>query len=202
MKVRQFRWTVFAGLLLASGLAFAIEPVAANLAEEWDARMTAAKEKQHRAAAMRAEETRRFEAEQKDCYKKFRVIDCQRDSRMRHNQVVRQARVLENEGQSEERLVRKERRTDKDARQAVENKKRAAELPGKEAAVARERQRDEAERTAKLSKKEKQKAEGVRRRARDAERIRNKQEAHERKVQKQMEKAARREAQKAPQNLQ
>lgn len=163
----------------------------------WDARIAAAKEKQARGKSMKEAARKRFDAEQKACFRQFRVTDCQKESRLRYNQATKEARLVENEGSAEEREVRKERRDDKDARYAAEAPKRAQELRDKETAVSSQRSAEQLSREKKLADKAQKAKEGAARRARDAERIREKQEAHERKVQKRMERAARREAEAA-----
>lgn len=184
-------------LLMLAGAASAQSGDLAAQEKAWDARVATAKEKQARGKKMKDAAKKRFDAEQKACFKEFRVTDCQKDSRLRYNQATKEARLIENEGSAEEREVRRERRNDKDARYAAEAPKRAQELRDKEAATRSERSAEQAARDKKLADKAQKAKEGAARRASDAERIRAKQEAHERKVQKRMERAARREAEAA-----
>lgn len=160
---------------------------------DWETRLAAAKEKQSRGNQMKQAAKKTFDAEQKACFKRFRVTDCQQESRLQYNQALKAARAQVNEGEAEERQVRKEQRDDKDARYAAEAPQRAAELKAREARVSSERSATETQQAQRLADKEAQARAGAQRRARDAERQRKKQEAHERKVQERLEEAARKE---------
>lgn len=161
---------------------------------DWGARLQEAKAIQKRAKDRHDAATAVYEAEQKACFKKFRVIDCQLESRKRYSAIAKEARMLENEGKAQERQVRKEKRENKDARQAEEAPKKAAELKEKEAEVSAEKAKADAARAKKLADKARKTQEGQARRAKDAERLRGKQEAHDRHVKEKLDKAARRAA--------
>ena len=193
----RFRFSFFFGILLialAAG-AHAVDEDPARRAD-WDQRLAFAKEKQAKAKADRGAADALLEAEQKTCYKKFLVTDCQNASRLRHAAAAKKARMLDNEGAKEERQIRKEIRDDKDARRAADAPRRAAELRDKERMIAAQRAKDAAERAQHRANKERQAQEGQARRASDAERVRKKQEDHQRKVDQQLEKAARRDAER------
>lgn len=181
--------TAFLAVLLLAPLSASAADDAVQRAD-WDARLAVAKEKQARGSQMKQAAKKAFDAEQRDCYKRFRVTDCQQESRLRFNQALKEARAHSNEGDAEERQVRKEQRDDKDARYAAEAPQRAADLKAREARVSSERSAMEAQQAQRLADKAAQAKAGAQRRARDAERQRQKQEAHERKVQQKLEEAA------------
>lgn len=142
-----------------------------------------------KAAALQAEaRSRRGAADQllndkkADCFKKFRVTACQDEARSEHQEAIREARRLENEGKALEREVRKEQLTDKDRRRAETARQHDAELKLREAETAAARQAAEAEAATASLAKEKRAEEGGRRKAAEAERQRKKQADHEARV--------------------
>jgi len=167
---------------------------AAAQAADWEARLKVAQEKQRRGSKLTAAAAKQFAAEQQACYKVFQVTSCQQESRLRYNQATKAAAVIKNEGEAEERLVKKEQRDDKDARYAADAPKREADLRAREARIASERAAAAAERDKRLADKAVQAEAGSQRRARAAERQQQKQLEHEQKVQKRLERAAREEA--------
>lgn len=191
-----FSLTLCAALLLCLATPARAVDAAAQTAD-WDARLKVAQEKQSRGSKLTAAATKQFEAEQQACYKVFQVTKCLQESRLRYNQSTKAAALIKNEGEAEERLVKKEQRDDKDARYAADAPKREADLRAREARIASERAAVAAERDKRLADKAAQAEAGSQRRARDAERQRQKQLEHEQKVQKRLDRAAREEAKKS-----
>lgn len=173
--------------------AFASEPAPEKKAD-WEQRLTVAQTQQREAKAMRVAAKTRYESEKRECFKKFRVTDCQEDARSIYIASTNEARRLENQGLATERLVRKEERADSDARYAAEAPEREANLREREAETMAERARSESRRAAKLAEKKKHAAEAVRRNAKESERREKKRADHEKQVAEKMEKARRRDA--------
>lgn len=199
-------------LLLAAGLILALsraplglaaddptpagEPSAAQKAA-WEERLREAKSLQRDAKAKKDESERRYEAEQKACFSRFRVYDCQDAARQRHLAVAAEARKIENYGLALERQVKKEQLADKDARRAAEAPQREADLRERETEVAADRAETAAIQEKKMADKAVKAEEGARRRADDEARRQKKQERHEREMAEKMEKAKRPEAEAA-----
>lgn len=169
---------------------------------DWDARLERAKAVQEDGKARKQAALEAYEAERKACFKKFLVTSCQLDAKKRYNEVLKEARRIENDGSAQERQVKKERLNDKDARRVEDAPRREADLQDREARTEQERTLAEDERLKKEADKAAKQEEGVRRRAANEERLRAKREDHERKVAEKMEKAERRALQRAAESPQ
>lgn len=187
---------VFAALPMAESLAqetAAAGPTPAQRAD-WEQRLAHASELAEKGQALKSEAKERFEARKKECLRKFRVNACEYDAKQDYVQATHEARRIENDGKALERQVRKEQLAGEDARRLADAPRRAAELEAREAAARAERGRDEEARAEKLAEKEAQARAGAERRAAAEERLRKKQEKHDRKVAEKMAKNRQREA--------
>lgn len=194
------RLSLAACLILAAGslvlpVAASAEDAAGPSAEQradWASRLEEAKALQEQGVARQKDAKQVFETRKMECFKKFRVTDCQQKAKQQYIQATNEARRIENEGKAREQEVRKEELADKDARRLAREPKREAELRAREAEVRSEREQADSTRAARLAEKEEQARVGAERRAADEERLRRKQEAHQKKVAEKMEKARQR----------
>lgn len=181
--------------LLAAAAARASDGVATPEREaDWASRREEAKALRQKGAARKSEAEARFSAREKECFQKFRVIDCQQEARQQYIEASHEAQRIENAGLALERQVKKEELAQKDARRLAEAPQREADLKLREAETRIEREESASSRAAKSAGKEEKARIGAERHAAHEERLRRKQEAHERKVAEKMAKARQREA--------
>lgn len=164
---------------------------------DWDARLEKAAALQADGKARQAEAERIFAAKDAECQHKFLVNACHSDANKEYVGASRIGKNLENEGKAIERQVKKEQLSDKDARRAAAAPQRAEDMKLREGETAAERSEKDAKAAATLADKEKKAAEGIKRKAADAEKLRKKQEEHEAKVAAKKAQAERRAAQAA-----
>ncbi|MBS1197437.1 MAG: hypothetical protein H6R18_1222 [Proteobacteria bacterium] len=200
MRYPVFRSLALTLLVLAWPLLAAAKPSSQPdpvLQADWDRRLEESKAQQNAGKAQKASAKQLFESEKVACFKKFRVTDCQEDARRRYLITTNEARRIENEGLAKERRVKKEQLEDKDKRYLAEAPERAADRAKREAETTENRKKTDEKIAQKLADKQKKTSVGADRRARDAERLEKKRLRHEKKVAEQMEKAKRRETEKA-----
>ncbi|MBS1189926.1 MAG: biopolymer transport protein TolA [Rhodocyclaceae bacterium] len=185
-----------AGYLAASAVAWAQSDGARPAPDQradWDRRLEEARGLQEKGTALEQQAKEAYEARKKACFKKFRVAGCQQEARDEYVEAANEARRIENDGKARERQVKKEELADEDARRLAREPQRQADLQAREAEIRAEQEHSESTRAAKLAEKEEQARIGAERRAADEERLRKKQEAHQRKVAEKMAKARQRE---------
>ena len=174
-------------------------PLAAQAADV--GRVASRQERLDQAAAMQDESKRLQSAasqrrDQKflDCEQKFLVHDCREEASKEYLQTTREARRLENDGKALERAVKKEQVEANRQRVADEAPRREAELRERAEETAAARQAAERRAEATRAEKSRQAVDGERRKAREAERLRKKQAAHDARVASQKREAEQRAA--------
>jgi len=164
---------------------------------DWQARLD-------RAAALKADANARLlaadqalEAQHVACFKKFLVYGCQRDARKVHMAAQKEARLIENEGKTLERAVKKEQLSDKDQRRSEAAPQHEADLKQREAEASAERVAAAAQEAATRASKAQKAEEGSKRQAADVEKYRQKQVDHDARVAAKIKEAERRSAEAA-----
>lgn len=158
---------------------------------DWEARLEKSAALQADGKARQAEADRIYNEADTACFKKFLVNACRADARKTYVAASRIGKNLENEGKAIERQVKKEQLSDKDARRAAEAPQRAADLELRRDETTTARDEAAAKEAATRADKEKKAAEGVRRKAAEAEKLQKKQAEHEARVAEKMQKAQR-----------
>ena len=182
-------------LSVVAGLIGSLLALTAHADEaDWQARLARAKQMQTEAQQQRKAADADLAVREQACHEKFAVNDCLNDARRAHREVARGAQLLENDGKTIERQVRKEQLRDKEAQRAREAPQRDAERAAKGEAAAAEQAATQQRIADKQAEKAAQAKSGAARRARDAERQRQKQEKHQQEVAKRKAKAERRAA--------
>lgn len=161
-------------------------------------------ERLERAAALKADANARLlsadeilAAQHVACFKRFLVYGCQRDARKVHLAAQKEARLIENEGKTLERAVKKEQLSDKDQRRSEAAPQREADLKQREAEATAEREAAVAQEAATRASKAQKAEEGSKRRAADAEKYQQKQADHDARVAAKVKEAERRSAEAA-----
>lgn len=170
--------SLMAALLISASTLAADDGPSAELLFEWQQSL-------NQAASLQAEASTRQDAADEilaekmaACFHKFQVNACRNEAKAEHTASVRVAKRLENEGKSLERKVKQAQLLDQDRRRALQAPQREAELQAHERETSALRQASEAEQVATRADKEKKAEEGGRRKALDAERVRQKQADH------------------------
>lgn len=185
----SFAVGLIAVALLSPPLSAAESGASAEQQADWNLRL-------EKAAALTAEgEARQQEAgrllEEKNiaCRKKFLVNACLKKNDEEYMAVARQARQMSNEGKAIELQVKKEQLSDRDLRRQAEMPQREAELRERQAETAANRQATAEREAAIRADKEKKAEEGAKRKAAEAEKLRQRQAAHDARVAEKMQKA-------------
>lgn len=153
-----------------------------ELVADWQQRLDAAAALQIESKEQRAAADQVLAEKEAACFKKFLVNDCQRQARKEHLTATKAASRLASEGKALERTVKKEQMSDKDQRAAEAVPKREADRQERAAEVAAESALS-AERTAAArAEKAKKAAEGSKEHAANAEKYRQRQAAHDARV--------------------
>jgi colicin import membrane protein len=186
---------VAACLIALSAFGFAAQAAetgpSSEQAADWEARLEKAAALQAEGKTHQAEAERIYNEADTACFKKFLVNSCRADARKIYVAASRVGKNLENEGKAIERQVKKEQLSDKDARRAAEAPQRAADLELRRDETMAARDEAAAKEAATRTDKEKKAAEGVRRKAAEAEKLRKKQAEHDARVAEKMQKAQR-----------
>lgn len=150
-----------------------------------------------RAAILKAEAATRkqqadalLERRHKECAEKFLVNACREEASAEHLAAIREVRRLEGESQALERQAKREEAEERERARQADARQREAELAAREAEVAAARQAAETAAAERRADKERQAAEGARRKAAEAERQRQKRADHEARVAKKKQQAA------------
>ena len=162
---------------------------------DWEKRQAQSALLQREGASAKADADAVFEQAEIECYKKFLVNSCLIDARRVYNQSRTAAVRLENEGKAIERQIKKEQLSERDQQRVAEGAQRAAELLDRETETTAQRQLAAEEQARLEADKAKKANEGVKRKAKDAERLAKKQAQHEARLDAAGEKAERRAAQ-------
>lgn len=162
---------------------------------DWEKRQAQSALLQREGASAKADADAVFEQAEIECYKKFLVNSCLIDARRVYNQSRTAAVRLENEGKAIERQIQKEQLSERDQQRVAEGAQRAAELLDRETETTAQRQLAAEEQARLEADKAKKANEGVKRKAKDAERLAKKQAQHEARLDAAGEKAERRAAQ-------
>lgn len=162
---------------------------------DWEKRQAQSALLQREGASAKADADAVFEQAEIECYKKFLVNSCLIDARRVYNQSRTAAVRLENEGKAIERQIKKEQLSERDQQRIAEGAQRAAELLDRETETTAQRQLAAEEQARLEADKAKKANEGVKRKAKDAERLAKKQAQHEARLDAAGEKAERRAAQ-------
>lgn len=193
--------TAIAGLIVL--LAMPCRGLAADVAAS-DDRAAAWQERLDKAAAMQAEgKARQAEADRlleqrnAECAGKFLINDCRNAAAREHLKTVRETRRLESEGRNIERAVQKEQLAERDRRRAEELPRRAADMELRQTESAAARQASSEKRAASEAGKALKAAEGEKRKLAEAEKLRQRQAAHDARVARKMQQAEQRAAQAA-----
>lgn len=185
--------SVVAGLILGLllPLAASADPEAdAARQADWDARLDKAGALVEDSRARKDTARQVMEEKTAACNRKFMVNACRDEVRRDYLKASHEAQRLEIEGKAIEREVKKEQIADREKRRIEEAPQRAADLRAREAETEAARQATHNKIEATEADKARKAAEGEKRKADDAERLRQKQEAHERRVAEKMRKAA------------
>lgn len=168
-------------LLLCPLLALAGES-SPELHDGWNARLERAGELQAQGKTQQDAADRVFEEQNQACYKKFLVNACLKDNKLQHAKAGHEAQRLVNEGKAQEREVRKEQLSDKDARRNAEASTREADLQAREREIVAERAAREARAAQAKSDKARKADEGARRKLEAEEKHRRKVAEHDAKI--------------------
>ena len=183
---------VFA-LMSATALA-AGEGAVSDQQADWNRRLDKAAALSAEGKAQQAAAGRVLEEKNAVCQKKFLVNACLKDNEKEYTVAARQAKRLENEGQAIERQVRKEQLNEKDAQHQADAARREAEMPGRAAEAAANRNAAETREAKIRSEKATKAEEGAKRKLAAEEKQRQKEAAHNARVSEKMQKAQQRAA--------
>lgn len=149
---------------------------------EWQARLDKAAALQARSKAMQTEADAALELKERECATRFFVNSCLKDAEQAHTAAGHAAKRLEIEGKALEREVKREQVAAREQQRAEEAPQQAAELQAREAATAEAREAAVAKEAATRADKAARATVGEKRKAADAEKYRQKQEAHDARV--------------------
>ena len=180
--------------LLSTPLHAAEGGASADQEADWARRMEQAAALQSEGKARRNEAAKILDEKNIACRSKFQVNACLKESDSEYTVVARQAKRLENEGLAIERAVRKEQLSVRDAQHQVDAVRHEEELPTREAETAAARHEAEVREAEIRASKAGKAAEGVKRKAADEEKLRQRQAAHNARVAEKMQKAQQRAA--------
>lgn len=185
---------LIAWLLLGSHALAADSAVGSEQQADWAQRLEKAAALQAEGDARRSEAAKVLGEKNAACQKRFQVNACLKENENEYSAASRQAKHLSNEGLAMERAVRKEQLSERDALHDERAARRQAELPARQAETAAARQAA-AEREAELRADRAKKAEaGLQRKAAAAEKLSQKEAAHNARVAEKMQKAQQRAA--------
>lgn len=176
-----------------SAAAGASEPSSAQQAE-WQQRLERAAELKAEGKAYLAAADQVFEDRTLACAEKLLVNGCRNEARQVHIAAAKEARAIENRGKALELAVKKEQALDRDQRLAADLQQRDADLKARATDVRDDRQAASELRAKTLANKARRAEEGMSRKAAEAERLRQKQAAHDARLADHMKGAERRAA--------
>lgn len=157
---------------------------------DWTQRLEKARAMSAEADAREQEAVQLRARKDAECPQRFRVNACYEENRGDYSRVAREVRRLDNEAKTLEREVRREQVREKEIRREADAARHAAGLPEREAETAAARQKV-SEREAAIRADKAQKAEiGLQRKAAEADKLRQKQVAHDARVAEKLRKAS------------
>lgn len=174
--------------LLNAPLSAAESGVSPEQQADWDLRLEKAAALTAEGQARQQEAGRILEEKNIACRKKFLVNACLKKNDEEYTAVARQARQMTNEGKAIELQVKKEQLSDRDLRRQAEIPQREAELRERQAETAANRQATTEREATIRADKEKKAEEGAKRKAAEAEKLRQRQAAHDARVAEKMQK--------------
>lgn len=124
-----------------------------------------------------------------ECQKRFQVNACLKENQTEYRSVAHQAKGLASEARAIEQAVRQEQLKEKDALNQAASARRQAELAERKAATAAARQAAASRQANIRADKERQAEAGMRRKAAEAEKLRQRQAAHQARIAKKMKAA-------------
>jgi colicin import membrane protein len=186
--------------LLSLLLAVPFAALAADAGQDasWQERLGRSAAMQDESKRLQSAASQRRDQKFLDCEQKFLVNDCRDEASKEYLQTTREARRLEIDGKSIERAVKKEELEANRQHLADEAPRREAALREREAETAAARQSAAQKAEAARTDKARQAVDGERRKAREAERLRKKQAAHDARVATQKREAEQRAARARP----
>lgn len=175
--------SMVAGLILLLALPFAALAAegAANPEQEaaWQERLDKAAAMQAESKARQAEADELLDQEYAKCATKFLINDCRNVADREHLKTTQQTRRLEIDGKALEREVKKEQAAEREKQRGEDASRHAADLELRQTETMNARHAAEEKAEATRASKAVKAAEGEKRRAAEAEKIRKKQADHD-----------------------